>query len=89
MELVEAQAGVRAAAKAATLVRQLPQPLGFSLMILETKKMTFGLFLRNSAMTATNDDRISEVGRPSQTSLVAKCMSTMSGASAAHVCNSA
>jgi len=45
VELVDAQAGVRAAAKAATLVRQLPQPLGFSLMILETKKMTFGLFL--------------------------------------------
>jgi len=42
----------QASANAATLVRQLPQPLGLSLMILETKKMTFGLFLRNSAMTA-------------------------------------
>jgi hypothetical protein len=53
VSLVETQVGVSAAASAATLVRQAVQPLGSSLMIFDTKKITFGFCLRNSAMTAT------------------------------------
>ena len=51
--------------------------------------MTLGFCLRNSAMTATYADMIVEVATPSHTSFVPKCISTMSGFSAAHVCSSA